>query len=127
MQAVTEDELLEQLLGTVERFCLPPDEQRAWAAEHRVPTEEMALELYDVLFSFLPRLREHHLVDRDDEQALSQLEAAIERAQRRLFGEYADEITDAPEWETIKSFAAEAATLLRRPTAVKLGARNDDQ
>lgn len=104
-------------------FVAPPAEQNAWVDGSGFPAEEIALQFYDAMDAFLGRLRRNGLIDDADEAALLALHAYVQQVQARLFvdrdhfveGWY---VTEAPEWQKVRSLATDALTSLRRLRAV---------
>ena len=74
MKEITPAELLGQLREDIELIAARPADQEAWLIEHRYPVDEIALQLDDSVFCFLPRLRREGLMPAELEAAVRQLD-----------------------------------------------------
>ena len=107
-------ELLWQLIETLDVLLADVSEQEAWAGGFRVhvPPEEMALEFYDEVPMWFDRMRSESVVDEQDEARLMDLRAFLLANQSRLFGSWLE--PDATEWGTVRELAGAARTGLLR-------------
>jgi len=117
MDPISPEELLSQLVEKVDLFAADPSEQEAWARANDYPAEEIALQFYDAMGTFLARLREHRLIDAADVAALEELKDYVSGVQSNLFAD-GSHVIDASEWKRVRELAATAASL-RRPPARK--------
>ncbi|MGO8960507.1 MAG: hypothetical protein ACLQFR_24500 [Streptosporangiaceae bacterium] len=74
MKEVTPAELLGQLREEIELVAAGPPDQERWLIEHRLPVDEIALQLNDSVLTFLPRLRREGLMPARLEAALRELD-----------------------------------------------------
>ena len=74
MKEITPAELLGQLREEIELIAAGAADQEAWLIEHRYPVDEIALQLDDSVFCFLPRLRREGLMPAELEAAVRQLD-----------------------------------------------------
>jgi len=81
MDPISPEELLSQLVEKVDLFAADPSEQEAWARANDYPAEEIALQFYDAMGTFLARLREHRLIDAADVAALEELKDYVSGVQ----------------------------------------------
>lgn len=121
MTEISPKELLAQLEEDVALIAADPREQEAWAERRNVPAEEIALQFYDAVPLWFPRLRENGLIDGADERALADLNRYLENVQGNLFFDGPSVRDSAPEWETVRRLAARALASLRRPMSEKSG------
>ena len=111
-------ELLSQLVAAVELLTVTPDDQMRWVQSSGLPVEEIALQLYDGIQVFLPRLRENALIDSVDEDLLRSLVDRTMSAQPKLFARDGG-VSDAPEWAEVRQLASAVLASLRRPSNEK--------
>ncbi len=74
MKEVTPTELLGQLRQDIELVAAGPADQQRWLIEHRLPVDEIALQLNDSVLTFLPRLRREGLMPARLDAALRELD-----------------------------------------------------
>lgn len=101
------EQALNQLIGFVELLLASPQEQEAWARLERFPSEEMALQLYDVVPLWLPDLKSSQWIDDVTEASVLALVEKLKAKQVHLFCD-GPEVTDAPEWKEVRSLAVTA-------------------
>ena len=96
------------------RDLAPADDQMRRVQSSGFPAEEIALQLYDGVQVFLPRLRENALIDSVDVDLLRSLVDRTMSVQPALFGRDGS-VTDAPEWAEVRQLASAALANIRRP------------
>lgn len=73
MTKISSQELLAQLREGVELLAAPAAEQEAWLVQHRVPADELALQLDDEVPAWFPRLSQAGLLSEEAQAALRAL------------------------------------------------------
>jgi hypothetical protein len=114
VKEITARELLNQLREAVELLAAPGDEQERWLIQHRMPVDELALQLDDAVPGWFPRLAGAGLLDPKAEASLRALDAELGRfsgpQNASLWTEEA--LYDATEWTNVRTLAARALSTL---------------
>lgn len=114
---ISASELLSQLTGFLVILGSPADQQRAWAEERGVPIDEMMIQFLDAVPAWIPRLRDNHLVDDQDELTLLRVRVQFDdsmRGRTHLFQHWS-EVATSGAWERVRELAKAALDSLYRP------------
>jgi hypothetical protein len=110
MVEISERQLLDQLREFVELLAAPAADQERWLVGHRVPVDELALQLADAVPQWFPRLSKAGLLTEDAKEALLELDAALSsfggRANAPLWTD--DALYVADQWQRVRDLASRA-------------------
>lgn len=109
MRPVTSEELLAQLREVVALLAATATDQVRWLRDHRVPVDELALQLNDTM-AWLDRLEQEQLLDSRTVKTVSDLDEALSSfsgpGYAHLWTEPA--LGNAPEWQQVRMLGNEA-------------------
>lgn len=116
-------ELLKQLEESAARLAAPASEQAEWlrhGAAMALPVDELALDYFDSVPLWFPRLKRHRLLPESSGRALTQLHDALDEmidgGDQRLW-ESDEALFIHPEWGNIRLLAKKALAEIRKTLA----------